>query len=85
MTDKLSAEDVANHSKRIDTFRKEISNHYTDMSIKSMLENKNRENLLSRLDRYFVFSIVELIIILVMCVIQVELVKKLLCNNTYVV
>lgn len=55
------------------------------MSMKSVLENQNRENLLNKLDRYYIYSIVELVILLVLCLVQVEFVKKLLCNTSNIV
>jgi hypothetical protein len=52
--------------------------------MKSMMENENRLSLLNKLDRYFAYSIVEIVMILVLCVLQVELVKKLLSSTNIV-
>lgn len=56
--DKLTVNDVANHSRRVDIFRQEVSHKYTDVSARSVMENENREALNKKLDSYYVYSIV---------------------------
>ena len=84
MVDKLTVHDVANHGRRLNVFQNEVTNKYTDMSMKSVIENENRQNLINKLDHYFTYSIVEIVMILLLCALQVEFVKKLLSTNNVV-
>ena len=84
MVDKLTVHDVANHGRRLNVFQNEVTNKYTDMSMKSVIENENRQTLINKLDHYFTYSIVEIVMILLLCALQVEFVKKLLSTNNVV-
>ena len=82
--DKLTVHDVANHSQRVETFRQDVSSKYTDVSMRSVLENENRGVLIKKLDHYYIYSIVEIVLVLVLCVLQVEFIKKLLSTNNVI-
>ena len=45
---------------------------------------ENRGELMDKLDRYYAYSIVEILIIAVLCVMQVEFVRKLLASTSVV-
>lgn len=81
---KLTVNDVADHSKRLQVFRHDVSNKYTDVSMRSVLENENRQSLIKKLDHYYAYSIVEIVMVIVLCVLQIEFVKKLLSTNNIV-
>ncbi len=82
--DKLTAVDVADHSRRLKVSREQVINRYQDIGSREMMATENRGQLMEKLDRYYAYSIVEILIIAVLCVMQVEFVRKLLASTSVV-
>ena len=76
--EKLTAVDVADHGRRIKVTQDQLNARLKDSYSRNVFEGENRERLLDKMERYFIYSIVEIFIIAVLCVMQVEFVRKLL-------
>jgi hypothetical protein len=76
---------VADHSRRIKISHEQMTNRLKDASSRNVMESENNDVLLDKLDRYYIYSIVEILIISVLCVMQVEFVRKLLSPSASVV
>jgi hypothetical protein len=55
-----------------------------DSSSRNVFEAENRERLLDKMERYYIYSIVEILIIAVLCVMQVEFARKMLITTSVV-
>jgi hypothetical protein len=82
--DKLTAVDVADHSRRVKISREQVTNRFQDIGSREIMAIENRGELMDKLDRYYAYSIVEILIIAVLCVMQVEFVRKLLASTSVV-
>ena len=77
-------EDVADHAKRISTMKAELAGRMGQTRDKMMLKELNQKKLLLGLDHYYFYNIVEIVVLGVICVIQVESVRKLLMSNSVI-
>ena len=69
--EKLTAVDVADHGRRIKVSQEQLTTRLKDSYSRNVFEVENREKLLDKMERYYIYSIVEILIIAVLCVMQV--------------
>ncbi len=81
---KLVAEDIANHAVRVTDLRDEIIQRMQRVKETIMMDKVNQEGLNKGLDHYYFYNIAEIVVLGLICVIQVESVRKLLLSSSVV-
>lgn len=77
-------EDVADHAKRIENLQVQLAERMKQTHDVLMFKEVNQKKLLEGLDHYYFYNIVEIVVMGIICVIQVESVRKLLMNNSVI-
>lgn len=81
---KLVAEDVADHGARVVKTREGITVRLQEQREKLVLQGENQRKLMKGLDHYYFYSIGEIVLLGIICVIQVESIRKLLISSSVV-
>jgi hypothetical protein len=81
---KLTVEDVADHGFRIMEINENIQSKLQEQKDKLMLEKENEKRLISAFGHYYFYNIGEIILLGIICVIQVESIRKLLISSSVV-
>lgn len=81
---KLTAEDMADHKIRVSKIKEELLFRMEKQNEKFMLQSENEKNLLKGFDNYYFYSVGEIVLLGIICVIQVESIRKLLINRSVV-
>jgi hypothetical protein len=81
---KLITEDVANHAVRVTDLKDEIFERMKRVKETILMDRVNQEGLNKGLDNYYFYNIAEIVVLGLICVIQVESVRKLLLSSSIV-
>lgn len=81
---KLTVEDVADHGLRVITVREAMIMRLNQETDKLVLEAENQRKLLMGFDHYYFYNIAEIVLLGIICVIQVESIRKLLLTSSVV-
>jgi hypothetical protein len=81
---KLMVEDMADHKDRVLKIKDELLFRIGEQREKVMLQSENEKSLLKGFDKYYFYSIGEIILLGIICVIQVESIRKLLISSSVV-
>lgn len=81
---KLTVEDVADHATRVRAVKHQLSNKLIAHRERIVLEGENQKRLLLGIDHYYFYNIGEIVVLGIICVIQVESIRKLLISSSVV-
>jgi hypothetical protein len=75
---KLTVEDVADHQQRVRAVKNLLLFRLDQQKEKLVMQMENQRLLLVGFDHYYFYNIVEIVLLAVICVVQVESIRKLL-------
>jgi hypothetical protein len=81
---RVSSDEFVGYGSRTKGFYNEVSERFRDLYDKSIIEISNKKTLSWGIEKYYVYTIVETLLVAIMCLAQVQCVQKILSSSTVV-
>lgn len=84
ISNRIKADDLITHSYRSKELYNAFSDRFYGLNTKVMLETSNRRKLASEIKTYYIYTVIEICIFVILVLAQIELIRRLLDSSSIV-